>query len=62
MERERIAELLSLALNEPRPPERLVERTCWKARAAEERFKAAAPRKPVTTHKPPDIQKGLPGR
>ena len=62
MERERIGELLGLALNEPKPPDRLVERTCWKARAAEERFNAMAPRKPVAAQKQPEMQKNLPGR
>ena len=63
MDRERIGELLGIALNEPKPPDRLVERTCWKARAAEQRFQKMAPKtKKGPVPKTPDIQKGLPGR
>jgi len=60
MDRERIGELLAMALNEPKPPDRLVERTCWKARAAETRLQANAPKKPE--QKAPEAQKKGPSR
>lgn len=38
MDIDRISELLKAAAQEPAAPKRLVERTCWKARVAQERF------------------------
>lgn len=52
MEEARITELLKAAVNEPRAPRRLVERTCWKARAAEARHsKTAGTKKSVGAKK-----------
>jgi len=45
MDDARISELLKAAAAEPKAPQRLVERTCWKARVAEERLAKQAPAK-----------------
>lgn len=56
MEDRRIGELLKLAANEPAAPKRLVERTVWKARVAEERLakQEQTMKKPASGKKAPE--------
>ena len=57
MDDARISELLKAAAAEPKAPQRLVERTCWKARVAEERLAKQAPAKKANAPKEPSAEK-----
>lgn len=57
MDDARISELLKAAAAEPKAPQRLVERTCWKARVAEERLAKQAPAKKPNAPKEPSAEK-----
>lgn len=57
MDDARISELLKAAAAEPKAPQRLVERTCWKARVAEERLAKQAPAKKAKAPKEPSAEK-----
>lgn len=59
MDDAKISELLKEALKEPPAPKRLVERTCWKARAAEKRFQQAEARKAKTQTPKPQKNKDI---
>ncbi|MCR5476328.1 MAG: hypothetical protein K6E92_01725 [Lachnospiraceae bacterium] len=55
MDIDRISELLKAAAQEPAAPKRLVERTCWKARVAEERLAQEATSKKAGVGAQPDL-------
>ena len=57
MDDARISELLKAAAAEPKAPQRLVQRTCWKARVAEERLAKEAPAKKANAPKAPSAAK-----
>ena len=57
MNDERISELLKAAAAEPKAPQRLVQRQCWKAKVAEERLSKEAPAKKANAPKAPSAEK-----